>query len=157
MSAVLFKQGVSKALELELGARSQKFTSKGQQDLSYLRAHPPPTTLQELDVEHRGQSAPNLRPTGRSNGRAPTRPAPTLTFVLVFQPVLTTSTYVVAWSKRKRTKKCLVSSTTQPKDGSSLAGLFRETGGWWGPHPLAPAPAPVTHRLCIWLSCLREE
>ena len=44
--------------------------------------------------------------------------------------------------------------TTQPKGGSSLAGLFRETkvkktGGWWGPHPRAPAPAPVARRLCI--------
>ena len=53
-------------------------------------------------------------------------------------------------------KNCLV-YTTQPKDDSSLAGLFRETGGWWGPHPRAPVPAPVTRRLCTWLSCLREE
>ena len=58
--------------------------------------------------------------------------------------------------KEKTNKNCLV-CTTQPKDDSSLAGLFRETGGWWGPHPRAPAPAPVTRRLCTWLSCLREE
>ena len=43
--------------------------------------------------------------------------------------------------KEKANKNCLV-CTTQPKDGSSLAGLFRETGGWWGPHPHAPAPTP---------------
>ena len=58
--------------------------------------------------------------------------------------------------KEKTNKNCLV-CTTQPKDDSSLAGLFRETGGWWGPHPRAPAPAPVTRRLCTWLSCLRDE
>ena len=56
--------------------------------------------------------------------------------------------------KEKTNKNCLV-CTTQPKDDSSLAGLFRETGGWWGPHPRAPAP--VTRRLCTWLSCLQEE
>ena len=31
--------------------------------------------------------------------------------------------------KEKTNKNCLV-CTAQPKDGSSLAGLFRETGGW---------------------------
>ena len=45
--------------------------------------------------------------------------------------------------KEKPNKNCLV-CTTQPKDGSSLAGLLRETGGWWGPHPRAPATCPCT-------------
>ena len=56
--------------------------------------------------------------------------------------------------KEKPNKNCLAYKT-QPNGDLSLAGLFRETGGSWGPHPRAPAPAPVACRLCIWLSCLR--
>ena len=40
----------------------------------------------------------------------------------------------------------------------SLAGFAALCNLRYGsPHPRAPAPAPVTRRLCTWLSCLREE